>query len=76
VGPLVDDWESYLRGIAEDLDQHKELKDSNNLSQEQQLFTPVILFNFGSNLVLFTQILVNNKLRLHYNSKIVVGGVH
>ncbi|KAK7163579.1 hypothetical protein R3I93_007587 [Phoxinus phoxinus] len=40
VGPLVDDWESYLRGIAEDLDQHKELKNSNNLSQEQQLFTP------------------------------------
>ncbi|XP_026098966.1 uncharacterized protein LOC113070025 isoform X1 [Carassius auratus] len=40
VGPLVDDWESYLTGIAEDLDLHKELKNSQELSQEQQLFTP------------------------------------
>ncbi|XP_051554166.1 uncharacterized protein LOC127441053 [Myxocyprinus asiaticus] len=39
VGPLVDDWERYLRGIAEDLDQQKELKNS-ELSQEKQLFTP------------------------------------
>lgn len=50
VGPLVDDWESYLRGIAEDLDQHKELKNSKNLSQEQQLFTPVSFSHFRSNL--------------------------
>lgn len=48
VGPLVDDWESYLTGIAEDLDQHKELKNSQELSQEQQLFTPVNLSNFLS----------------------------
>ncbi|XP_051990920.1 serine protease 56 [Xyrauchen texanus] len=40
VGPLVDDWESYLRGIAEDLDQLRELKNSEQLSQEEQLFTP------------------------------------
>ncbi|XP_017207703.4 serine protease 56 [Danio rerio] len=36
VGPLVDDWENYLRDIADDLEQHKELKNLN----EQELFTP------------------------------------
>ncbi|KAF4117692.1 hypothetical protein G5714_002245 [Onychostoma macrolepis] len=40
VGPLLDDWESYLTGIAEDLDQHIESRNSQELSQEQQLFTP------------------------------------
>lgn len=41
VGPLVDDWESYLRDIAEDLDQQKEQKNSDQLSKEEQLFIPV-----------------------------------
>nr|XP_055059391.1 serine protease 56 [Misgurnus anguillicaudatus] len=40
VGPLVDDWESYLRDIAEDLDQQKEQQNSDQLSEEELLFIP------------------------------------
>ncbi|KAI7809418.1 serine protease 56 [Triplophysa rosa] len=40
VGPLVDHWENYLRDIAEDLDQQNNLKNSKELSQEEQLFIP------------------------------------
>ncbi|XP_065118186.2 uncharacterized protein [Paramisgurnus dabryanus] len=40
VGPLVDDWESYLRDIAEDLDQQKEQQNLDQLSEEEQLFIP------------------------------------
>ncbi|XP_046883075.1 serine protease 56 [Hypomesus transpacificus] len=35
VGPLVDDWENYLRGLAEELDQQR---DSKHPSQEEKQF--------------------------------------
>lgn len=40
VGPLVDDWENYLRGLAEELDQQR---DSKHPSQEEKQFFQVWL---------------------------------
>ncbi|XP_061100017.1 serine protease 56 [Conger conger] len=38
VGPLVDDWANYLRGIAEDLDRSATDQDHKPLPQEKRLF--------------------------------------